>query len=310
MKIGIIGAGITGLYLGWKLTEKGEEVTIFEKKNQVGKTPCSGLFSRKILDFIPQAIPLIENQINFVLIHFPKKTLRVKFSHPFYVMDHSKLDQLVANLAQKAGTKIIFNHSNCTLPEGFDRYIGCDGADSFVRKKLNLPEPQFQLGIRGFINKKDFSDYVETWVTPSGFLWKIPRGKESEYGIFEKTNLARNTLGGFLSNKNLKLERVDAALIPQGLIIPKNPNITLCGDAAGLTKPWSGGGVVWSLTAANLLLKYFPDFLKYRNKAKNFFLPKIRSGIWAKKLVYFLGNKMPWILPTNFKIDGDFLWQS
>ena len=75
----------------------------------------------------------------------------------------------------------------------------------------------------------------------------------------------------------------------------------------GLTKPWSGGGVIWSLFAANILLKNFPDFIKYQKEVKKFFLPKIILSKIAKKLVYFFGFKIPWLLPKNFKIEGDFL---
>ncbi len=66
----------------------------------------------------------------------------------------------------------------------------------------------------------------------------------------------------FLNKNNLSLENIKTALISQGLIIPQNQNITLCGEAAGLTKPWSGGGVIWGLMAADILLKNFPNFYK------------------------------------------------
>lgn len=96
-------------------------------------------------------------------------------------------------------------------------------------------------------------------------------------------------------------------LVPQGFLIPSNPKITLCGDAVGLTKPWSGGGVVWGLIAAEILLKNFPDFLKYKKEMKKFFLPKILFSKIATRLVYFLGFNFSWILPKNVKIESDFL---
>jgi len=37
MKVAIVGAGICGLYLAWKLSEKGYSVTVFEKKEKIGK---------------------------------------------------------------------------------------------------------------------------------------------------------------------------------------------------------------------------------------------------------------------------------
>ncbi len=185
--------------------------------------------------------------------------------------------------------------------------IGCDGALSAVRQSLNLPNPEFRIGIQGFIDKEDHSSFVETWPVKNGFIWKIPRGKETEYGIIAKPKEAKILFEKFLEKNNLRLEKIKSALIPQGLIIPSNASITLCGDAVGLTKPWSGGGVIWGLMAADLLLKNFPDFLKYQKELKKLFLPKIILSKLATKMAYLLGFKMPWLLPKNIKIESDFL---
>ena len=320
MKVAIIGAGICGLYLGWKLSEKGYQVTVFEKKSEIGKKVCSGLFSERILDFIPQSQKLIQNQITSVLIHFPKKTLKIEFSKKFLVMNHFELDNLVADLAKKAGAKIILNYNTArndldvfldVFKEEFDRIIGCDGPNSFVRESLGFPDPNFRLAIQGFtpapLLEKSGGGFIETWPIKSGFIWKIPRRGETEYGIIEAPETAKPLFEKFLKTKNLNLERTSSAIIPQGLVIPSNSKITICGDAMGLTKPWSGGGVIWGLTAADFLLKNFPDFVKYQKETKKFFLPKIIFSKIAVKMVYFLGFNFPWLLPKNVKIEGDFL---
>ncbi len=315
MRIAIIGAGITGLYLAWKLAGRGEEVTIFEKREKIGKEACSGLFSDRILKFIPQSKNLIQNKIDYALINFPEKTLRIKFSRPFFVMNHSELDRVAAVLAEERGAKLILGHTGQV--EGFDRIIGCDGALSQTRKDLGLKDPEFYSGIQGFIQEEDASHYVETWPTRSGFIWRIPRGDKVEYGIMEKIGdedksssspfAAARVFDQFLRKNNLNLEGIKSALIPQGLIVSQNPIIALCGDAAGLTKPWSGGGVIWGLIAADLLLKNFPDFIRYQKELKSLFLPKIIVSKLAKKLVYFFGNNLSWLLPENYKIESDFL---
>jgi digeranylgeranylglycerophospholipid reductase len=306
MRVGIIGAGISGLYLGWKLSEKGHEVTIFEKREKIGKEVCSGLFSERILEFIPQSKNLIQNEIEYCLIHFPKKRVILRFLKKFFIINHSNLDNLVADLAKTSGAKIILNSKIDSIPENFERIIGCDGANSKMREILGLKKPNFYLGIQGFLKKRDYSNLVETWVTKNGFLWKIPRGEEIEYGIFEKPSLANKIFETFLKNKKIKIENKKAALIAQGFSLPKNENITLCGEALGLTKPWSGGGVIWGLVAANFLLESFPDFKKYQEKVSMFFKREIAISKFLKKIVYFFGSLAPYFLPKKAKIDGDF----
>ncbi len=307
MKVAIIGAGICGLYLTWKLSEKGHKVTVFEKKEEIGNEVCSGLFSQRILDFIPESRKLIQNKINFVLLHFPKKTVKVRFSKDFFVMSHFELDRLIADLAQKAGAEIILNHNISSLPAGFDRTIGCDGADSFTRKTLNLPESKYRLGILGFIKKPCSANYVEVWPCQNGFIWKIPRGNEIEYGIIARPKETKKIFDNFLEKNKLSLEKMKSKMISQGFIIPSHSSVTLCGEASGLTKTWSGGGVIWGLKAAEILLKSFPDFLAYQKLMKRFFLPKIILSKTAIKLVNFVGFKMPWLLPKNNRIESDFL---
>ena len=307
MKVAIIGAGTCGLYLGWRLAEKGHKVVIFERKGKIGNEVCSGLFSQRILKFIPQSKEQIQNQINFALLHFPGKTVKLKFSKKFLVMSHYKLDELVASLAQEAGAEIVLNNKISSLPEGFDRIIGCDGANSFVRKELKLPDVAFRLGIQGFIKEKCSLDFVEVWPCLNGFIWKIPRGNEIEYGIVSDFSSASSLFQSFLKKNNLLLERTKSRIIPQGLIISSNSQITLCGDSVGLTKPWSGGGVIWGLSAAGILLKTFPDFRRFGKKLKRFFLPKIILSKLAVKIVYFLGFRVPWLLPKTAKMESDFL---
>lgn len=308
MKVAIIGAGPCALYLGWKLAKKRHQITIFEKSQTIGKKACSGLFSERIFEFVPQAKKLVKNEINSALINFPKRTTKIFFSKKFVVIDRLKLDLLLADLARRAGARIVLNKNISEIPKGFDRVIGCDGAESFVREYLKLKKPVLRIGIQGFIKKKSRNDFVETRPCKNGFLWQMSRGDEIEYGIISDIKYAYRIFTDFLKKTNIDIRDVKARIIPQGLAIPNNEKITLCGDAAGLTKPWSGGGVIWGFKAADMLLDSFPDFRVYSKKVKRFFIPKIIVSKILIKIVYFFGFHLPWFLPKNKKIESDFLF--
>lgn len=313
MKTAIIGGGVCGLYLAKNLAQRGIKITILERKKTIGKACCSGLFSERLFDHLPEAKPLATNKIRRAVIHFPKKKVELRFRQPFYIIEHAQLDLLVAALAAQAGADIRVNQDiDLAKFEGitqkFDRIIGADGALSVTRKFLGLTDPEFWLGIQYFENKRDQSDHVETWATKNGFLWRIPRGGDVEWGIMEKPAAARKLFDGFMAQQGLKPDRLVSAIIPQGFILPKNDKITLCGDASGLTKPWSGGGVIWNLKQADILLKNFPDFLKYKREAESFFNFRVVTGKLAKTAAYAAGFNFGGIIPSKVNLDGDFLF--
>ncbi len=308
MKVAIIGCGITGAYLAWRLRGLGHEVTIFEKRSEIGKVVCSGLISERLWQFIPENKELIEHSIEGANVHFQKWTGRLKFRQRMLLMSHAELDKYVSKLAENAGAKIVLNHKIESLPEGFDRVIGTDGALSITRKLLDLKAPHFKMGLQFFISENNKNNFVDTWPTQNGFFWKIPRGSRVEYGIMEEQKDAKRLLDEFCEKLNVKIEGLQAWPIPYGFSIPEKGNATICGgDAAGLTKFWSGGGVIWGLTAANILLKTFPDFEKYHKELEKFFGPAKWKTEFITKAGYFLGNNLSWLLPKEREIDSDFI---
>lgn len=310
LQVAIVGGGICGLYLAWKLSKAGHKITVFERESKIWDKPCSGLISERLKNFIPLQSSVIKNKINSCLIHFPRKTITLNLKPVHFVVNRKKLNENLADLARGAGAKILFNQPINELPFGFDRIIGCDGALSKIREKLLLPKPTFRLGIQTFQKAKNFSNYVETRPIKSGFCWKIPQGEQVEYGAIGPISSIKKDFENFCRKENIdfKEKELKSALIPfsRKLILPKENNITLCGDAASLTKPWSGGGVIWGLTATDILLKNFPDFEKYHREVKQFFELKILKGKLITSLTYFLGNNFPYFLPSKTSRDNDF----
>ncbi len=313
MKVAVIGGGVIGLYISWKLSSGGYDVSVFDRKKEedLGKKCCSTLVSERIRQFIPIVDDCVENIISSCLIHFLKKDVKLNFSPKHLVLNRSKVISILLDLNKKSGAKLFFGQNIKELPRGFDRIIGCDGALSITRKLLKLPDPKMKMGIQFFLEKENHSQVTETFLTQSGFCWQIPRGKETECGVLGELNSAKREMESVFKGEP---EELSAALVPQphfslfdsGLVIPETDNITLCGDAMGLTKPWSGGGLVWGLYAADILVKTFPNFKDYKKEVERFFGFKIRKGIIANKAVHLLGRYFPYVIPSEIVYDNDF----
>jgi len=311
--VGIIGTGPIGLYLAWRLQKKGHDVTVFEKKDRIYAKPCSGLISERIKKFIPIPDNLYQRKVDSILVHFPKKDIRLKPKPSFLVFERQKLDEFIFNLAKKQGVKFVFNKEINEIPQNYSKVIGCDGALSKTRELLSLPFPDFRLGIQCFVKEDNPSSDIEIWQkvfksSPKyGFFWKISKAGGIEYGGIGPSNLLKQEFQRFCKEQEIHLEqsKLKAAIIPQGICFPDSENITLCGDATGLTKPTTGGGIIWGLTAADILIKHFSDFRKYKKEVKRFFRLRITKGKAEVFLGHFLGNYFSFLLPRNISIDAD-----
>lgn len=306
-KIALVGAGVVGLYLAQKMAAQGYKVTVFEAKKEIGKSSCSGLISNRIVDFIPEAGRFAENKISKARISFPKKDIKLRFNHDFLVIKRENLDKYLASEAQKAGAVIKTGRKVESLPEGFDYIVGSDGARSQVRKCLGLEALDYRLGIRGKVEKKAEESLFCTWPVEGGFLWKLPRGKSLEYGVLAPLEKASDIFDQFLEEREVEIKTKKADLIGKGLSLGNRPDVALCGESAGLTKGWSGGGVVWGLVCADLFLANFPDLKAYRRQVRRFFKKRIFISDLACKLGYKVGFVFPYLIPNNIKIDSDFL---
>ncbi len=337
-KVAIIGAGPIGLYLAWKLSEAGHQITVFEKKPDIedlGLKACSGLISERLRKFAPLNESVIENRINVCNLRFPKKTVALNIKPTHLVIERVKLIETLFDLCQKAGANVLFGQEIKSLPPGFDKVIACDGALSRIRESIWVEQGRkgikgekveggekgkegrglkMRMGVQVFeekaIGQEDFGEKVDVWPFEGGFCWRIPGGHQVEYGALGPLRTTQKEFESFLRKKDLAYllgQRPRAALIPQGLCLPYLENITLCGDAAGLTKPWSGGGIIWGMTAADILVKYFPDFQKYKQETERVFKWPLLKAKLAIPLAYFLGNYLPWLLPSRISMDNDIL---
>ncbi len=319
MKVAVVGSNTIGAYIARKLSALGNSVELFERKSHIGKEACSGLFSERIWNYFPENGSIIKNTINSATVHFPRKTMELKLAPKMLVFHRGDFDSYATELAVKAGAKLylgtfarLFSNTKESVildingkQEEFDYVIACDGSVSTIRRSLKLPDPHFRLGIFFYTTEENSSDFFDVWPTKNGFIWKLPRGKTTEYGVIEEPDSARKLFDGFCSENKIKQEKLISAIIPMGPTKPFLGRIALCGDSIGLTKPWSGGGVLWGLIAAEFLVKSFPNFIKYESSLKKAFSFKIaRSKLLLK--AFPLVPYLQYLAPAQIHFDADW----
>ena len=190
------------------------------------------------------------------------------------VIDRVGLDRHLAELAREAGADVRERHTVTAVNEYEDQVTvtvsgpedtttvdgkmiaGCDGPRSRVRDALGLETPDELLhGVLGFDSTPDHSDYVDVHLTaPRFFAWRIPRGDAGvEYGLAAPPGDGVRALFERLqTGYGVDLDRTCSGAIPIG---PPESVTTrrgfLIGDTAAQTKPFTGGGILYGMTAAD-----------------------------------------------------------
>jgi geranylgeranyl reductase family protein len=276
----VVGCGPAGSRFARQASAAGADVVAFEQGVVGEPLACSGHVSTDIWEFTTEGAraELLQNEITGARFHLGGPDSR---AYPFYkdepvsnVIDRVGLDRHLADAARDAGVDLRENHTVVDVaehddhvtvevrgPDGVETHrakmvAGCDGPNSRVRRSLDLPEPDELLhGVLGFDEAPDGGDFVDVHLTvPSFFAWRIPRGEAGvEYGLAMRPDHDVSArFDAFTDAYDADTTNRCSGLIPIG---PPS-RVTgrrsfLIGDAAGQTKPFTGGGIRYGMLAAD-----------------------------------------------------------
>lgn len=266
----IVGAGPVGTGLAALCAGK-MEILVLEEDERSGKKACSGLVSERFMEMLPRNVrndDIIRHEVKAAIIHFMGKEMEFRKKEHAYVLDRERLDVLMADNAEDCGAQIMYGEkvarisstgrcvSAHTARRVFDAHVvaGCDGARSVVAQHMKTGPSEIVNGLIIYEKKRSEEDFVEMWfdksIVKDGFFWKIPRGDSMEYGCMGKA-LSFPILEKFFGvGEGPGISRA-AAPIPIGNVQKSHADgLILAGDAAGQTKPWSGGGLAYGMIAA------------------------------------------------------------
>ena len=314
----IVGAGPIGGYLAQKLAEEELSVLILEEHSEIGRPfQCAGLVNPKAMASVG-LLDTVLTPIWGARIYSPEGTLveiGQKEKVRTWSVCRKLFDEAVVIQSIKSGADIWLSSKPINLniyenkveieistPDGIKNLTtkvicGADGAHSWVRRTLKMGKPKetmigMQIEVTGYNGKSGKLDmYTGSDISPGFFAWVIPSGETARVGVWSQTKyigekscedllneLMRNSRWAYKFKDCKEVGRFVGS-VPSGIL--KNTTSTrvaLFGDAAGICKPTTGGGIGPGFAHIDLILDDFTNLIR-KNKLDAINLSKMDKGI-------------------------------
>ncbi|MFB6127701.1 MAG: geranylgeranyl reductase family protein [Halolamina sp.] len=313
----VVGVGPAGARFARRAAAAGHEVVAFEKGEVGEPLACSGHVSTDVWSYVPDEAEqrLRQNRVYGADFHVGGPD---DDPHRFYkreeisnVIDRVALDRTLAEAAADAGADVREQHTVTDVTQHDDHVAlsvstptetetvrarmvaGCDGPVSRVRREVGLPEPAETLhGVLAFSDETDHGDHVDVHMTaPRFFAWRIPRGEAGvEYGLAAPPGESvADRFDRLTETYGVETDRFCSGAIPVGP--PEtvtDERVFLVGDAAAQTKPFTGGGILYGMRAADCAAACIdptaPDTLAdYEQAWRSELSREIRLGHWIRR---------------------------
>jgi geranylgeranyl reductase family protein len=281
----VVGAGPAGLYCALLLAEAGFDAAVVEEHETVGMpTHCTGLVSDELSDLfkLPQSL-ILSRPTTCVLASPTGRTFSFRYAEEgIAVIDRAEFDRELGAAAARAGVEITYGrqviqirseptHVQLLAADGTALaartcVIAC-GVAYGLQRQLGLGLPSrflhsAQLELDAEIPDSIVELHFGRATAPEGFAWVVPvrRGecRRAKVGIMVRGDAASH-LQRFLASRDLGAVSASASPVPLRRLLPVGPasptygdRVLTVGDAAGLTKPTTGGGIFYSLLSARL----------------------------------------------------------
>jgi len=279
----VVGGGPGGLYAASRLAAAGFSVALFEEHEVSGEpVHCTGVLAASAFHEFGLGGDSVLNQLRTVRFYAPSGET-VEYSTPgieAVVIDRMEFDRQLAEMAAGAGAQLSYGDRVTSIDVGASSVtvrvggtvsraraciLAC-GAAYAAQRKLRLGIPRVLLHSAQAelpaSNPGDVEVHFGASVAPRGFGWAVPvlRDRPSvRIGVMCEGHAGRyfeQMLGRLAARWGIRLP---ALCRPRQKILPLGPiqrtfadRVLVVGDAAGLVKPTTGGGIYYSLLSARL----------------------------------------------------------
>jgi digeranylgeranylglycerophospholipid reductase len=277
----IVGGGPAGLYTARELSRAGFSVVVCEEHERIGDpVHCTGVLGAESFDEFRVPRTSILNALTTVRMVSPGGIAVTYSPHAVeaVAIDRRAFDESLADEARQAGTDIRLGTRVSSLAFDGDGVralagdaavrarigiLACGAAYGLQRRiGLGLPQAHLQTAQRELPAKRlgDVELHFGAAVAPGGFAWAVPVVRPG--GTYVRVGVMA------AQDATLWYERMLAKLAPawgitdigeapRQKVLPLGPiertfddRLLVVGDAAGLVKPTTGGGIYYSLISA------------------------------------------------------------
>ena len=285
LDVAIVGGGPGGLSAARRLAADGWSVTVFEEHDQIGApVHCTGVLAEDVIGTMDLPAEAVLNPLSTVRFVAPA-------GHSFdyttatteaVVIDRETFDSSLARRAAAAGATIVRGVRVTAIDPSSDGVtltlqdrepvrarsviLAC-GANYAFQKRLGLGMPatflqsaQLELPAECL---GDVEIHFGSEIAPKGFAWAVPVRRAS--GTFARIGVMADADAGEYFSRMLDRVRDRWAVTAPDPLTPRRRMLPLAsvkrtyadrvlavGDAAGLVKPTTGGGIYYSVVSGEI----------------------------------------------------------
>jgi geranylgeranyl reductase family protein len=284
-EVAIVGAGIGGSYLSYRLAQQGLEIITFDFRVPHEKL-CGGGITHKAMERFPVLSDLScprKEVWKADIISPNNRAVTINLTRPLTMFNRRDLDYSLLLKAQETGAQFKKervrsfaqerHHWRIITEKGeyeAEKLVGADGALSGTRRSLRLPLKLDQsfLALQCTLRVQEDAVTFRFYPHIQGYLWAFPRVDALVVGIVSKERTAaarrgmKEKLLAFIGRHypgNADSISLRGAYIPffaeadyedQAIC---SENWALIGDAARFVDPISGEGMYYALYSADIL---------------------------------------------------------